>query len=97
VSGSYHSAVFALGQGIPVVAFANATYYRQKFAGLKDQYGDGLQLLEFDSCHTQLLPAIEKAWESANRLRPELLRLTQQLIQMSRAAYAALPEILNAS
>jgi polysaccharide pyruvyl transferase WcaK-like protein len=96
VSGSYHSAVFALGQGIPVVAFAKSTYYRQKFAGLKDQYGDGLQVVEFDSCGTQLLPAIEKAWESAASLRPELLRITQQLIQMSRCAYAALAEILNA-
>ena len=97
VSGSYHSAVFALGQGIPVVAFANSTYYRQKFAGLKDQYGDGLRLVEFDSCSTQLLPSIEKAWESAASLRPDLLRITQQLIQMSRGAYSALAEILNAS
>jgi colanic acid/amylovoran biosynthesis protein len=97
VSGSYHSAVFALGQGIPVVAFAKSTYYRQKFAGLKDQYGDGLQVVEFDSCSTQLLPSIEKAWESAASLRPELLRVTQQLIQMSRNAYAALAESLNTS
>jgi colanic acid/amylovoran biosynthesis protein len=97
VSGSYHSAVFALGQGISVVAFANSTYYRQKFAGLKDQYGDGLQLVEFDSCSTQLLPAIEKAWKSAASQRPELLRVTQKLVQMSRGAYAALAESLNTS
>lgn len=97
VTGSYHSAIFALGQGIPVVAFAKSAYYRQKFAGLNDHYGDGMQLVELDSCDTQLLPAIEKAWESAASLRPELLRITRELIQRSRGAYAALAEVLSVS
>jgi len=97
VTGSYHSAIFALGQGIPVVAFAKSAYYRQKFAGLNDHFGDGMQLVELDSCDTQLLPAIEKAWESAASLRPELLRITRELIQRSRGAYAALAEVLSVS
>ena len=34
VTGSYHGAVFALAQGIPVVALVKSPYYVNKMAGL---------------------------------------------------------------
>ncbi|MBT3294323.1 MAG: polysaccharide pyruvyl transferase family protein [Verrucomicrobia bacterium] len=39
VSGTYHAAVFALAQGIPVVGIYANDYYRTKLHGLFDMYG----------------------------------------------------------
>lgn len=38
VTGSYHAAVFALGQGVPAVCMTRSAYYDGKFAGLRDLY-----------------------------------------------------------
>ena len=43
VTGSYHGAVFALAQGIPVVALVKSTYYANKMMGLAQQFGFGLR------------------------------------------------------
>ncbi|MGI9540085.1 MAG: polysaccharide pyruvyl transferase family protein, partial [Miltoncostaeaceae bacterium] len=38
VTGTYHAAVFALSQGVPVVAISRSRYYDDKFHGLADQF-----------------------------------------------------------
>ena len=42
VTGTYHAAVFALGQGIPVVALAESLHYRTKMGGLQAMFPRGL-------------------------------------------------------
>jgi polysaccharide pyruvyl transferase WcaK-like protein len=49
ISGSYHSAVFALSQGIPVVAIASTNYYLHKFVGLANQFHTGCEVVDLKS------------------------------------------------
>jgi colanic acid/amylovoran biosynthesis protein len=97
VTGSYHAGVFALAQGIPVVAFAASDYYRDKFLGLADQFGAGCRVLgthepEFAS---QLDRTIEEIWKQAPALRPVLLNAAEAQIKAARAAYQQLPALLS--
>jgi polysaccharide pyruvyl transferase WcaK-like protein len=48
VAGSYHAAVFALSQGIPVVALVKSPYYVNKMVGLGDQFGAGCEIVRLD-------------------------------------------------
>ncbi len=90
VTGSYHSAVFALSQGIPVVALANSAYYKQKFLGLSEQFGYcGCKVLFLDdeNLPQKLAESIDAAWRSAGQLRPQLLANAQVQIAQSHSAY----------
>jgi len=89
VTGSYHSAVFALAQGIPVVALANSAYYMDKFLGLAEQFGCGCEVFFLDDEQVQerLGGGIEKAWRSAEQLRPRLLEAAARQVTLSREAY----------
>ena len=44
VTGAFHTAVFALAQGIPAVCLAKSRHYMNKFLGLADQLGLAVQL-----------------------------------------------------
>jgi colanic acid/amylovoran biosynthesis protein len=87
-TGSYHAAVFALANGIPVVGLAGSDYYRDKFQGLSDLFGDGCLALSVDEPE-----AVEKAilqlWKDADRLRPALLAEAAREMEAGRDAYAA--------
>jgi len=97
VTGSYHAAVFALAQGIPVVAIASTEYYRAKFAGLAELFGPGCTILALDipDAGEQLEAAIVAAWASAPERREPLLRAADVQIQHGRAAYELLREIID--
>ncbi len=92
VTGTYHAAVFALGQGIPVVALARNPYYRQKFAGLSDQFGEACTLLSQEELGQpdRVLGAIARAWDQGPTWRAGCLDRADELIAASRAAYARL-------
>ncbi len=45
VTGNYQAAVFALAQGIPIVAVAATAYYRNKFQGLANQFQGGFRIV----------------------------------------------------
>jgi colanic acid/amylovoran biosynthesis protein len=95
VTGSYHAGVFALAQGIPVVALVQSPYYDQKFSGLKDQFGGiGCDLIDFRRTVSsdQIAETIVKAWASAEQVRDRLLSAAASQISKSRAAYAMLTE-----
>ena len=49
VTGAYHAAVFALTQGIPVIALSTSRYYEDKFLGLADMFGTGLELVDTET------------------------------------------------
>ncbi|MFO0749364.1 MAG: polysaccharide pyruvyl transferase family protein [Myxococcota bacterium] len=59
VTGSYHGAVFALGQGIPVVGLSGSAYYRDKLVGLARAFPARCR------CSTRATPA--SAWRSRAR------------------------------
>ena len=67
VTGAYHLAVFALSQGIPVVAVTSSIYYDDKFLGLADMFETGLQLIDLRDAKlaNTLSKAIRSAWQQA--------------------------------
>jgi Polysaccharide pyruvyl transferase len=92
VTGSYHGAVFALGQGIPAVALIKSPYYAAKMSGVADQFGTGCELVSLDRSDlpSALRAAIDRAWDSADRVREPLLRAAAEQVRRGRAAYARL-------
>ena len=94
VAGSYHSAVFALGQGIPVIGVSANPYYEAKLAGLADLFPGGCRVvpasdLDFSA---RLSAAVDETWELADELAPELLAAAEQQIRASQEAYARFQE-----
>jgi colanic acid/amylovoran biosynthesis protein len=94
VTGSYHGAVFALAQGIPVVALAKSTYYTNKMLGLAHQFGLGCEVVRLNESHADLAgrlrAAINRAWIDVERVREPLLDGAVDQILRSRAAYTRL-------
>jgi len=97
VTGSYHAGVFALAQGIPVVALAQSAYYLDKFHGLADQFGAGCVVLNADDPQlpAKLQAAMDQTWRDAEVLRPQLLLAAETQVAAARAAYAKLPALLG--
>ena len=89
VTGAYHLAVFALSQGIPVVALTSTAYYDDKFLGLSAMFGQGLTLVRLnDPCLEQKLAmAIDRAWLTALVVREPLRARARTQIDASRAAF----------
>jgi polysaccharide pyruvyl transferase WcaK-like protein len=90
VTGSYHAAVFALSMGVSVVAIAATDYYRQKFAGLKEQFGGLLQILSFDASSElsmfaeTLASLVEDAWRDAPNRRAALIQKAEEQVARGR-------------
>ena len=97
VTGSYHGAVFALAQGIPVIGIAQSKYYQNKFRGLANEFGGGCVTLQPDDANfpKKLSAAIDQLWEQAEGLKPKLLLAAEWQIQNGRSAYARLPELMG--
>ena len=95
VAGAFHAAVFALAQGIPAIGVVKSEEYAIKFRGLAEQFGSGCQLLYLNDEHfpEKLSDAIDIAWESADRLRPQLLEAATTQIYLNRMAYQRLHEL----
>lgn len=94
VAGAFHAAVFALAQGIPAIGLVRTKEYSIKFGGLVDQFSPGCQLLSMDDeqLPEKLAEAIATAWESADRLRPQLLEAAAAQIQLGQRGYSRLHE-----
>ncbi len=97
VAGSYHAAVFALAQGIPAVCLSGSAYYAAKFCGLAAQFGCGCEVLflEDPAFPAKLRTAIDRAWESAEALRPALIASAARQVAAGMAAYERLREIVD--
>jgi colanic acid/amylovoran biosynthesis protein len=97
VTGAYHAAVFALGQGIPVVCLANSEYYVAKFQGLEDLYESGCTTIQLDQpdAGERLAHALERTWNAADTLRAPLLRSAGLQVNQSREAYQKIRELLD--
>lgn len=96
VTGAYHAGVFALSQGIPVVALTSSAYYDDKFLGLVDMFGTGLQLIRLDSdeFEKRLVDAVRSAWDGAVEVRPALLASAAEQIAASRRGFKRACDLL---
>lgn len=96
VTGAYHAAVFALAQGIPVIALAKSDYFAKKLLGLEDQFGEGCQtvLLTEPDLPRRLQSAIENAWQNAEKLREPIQTATLRQIELSRRSYGRLQSLV---
>jgi len=92
VAGSYHAAVFALSQGIPVIGLSQSPNYMNKFQGLNAQFGDDCHVLSFDDVDfpMKFAHALDQAWETAEQARPGLLENAEHQIEAGLAAYQRL-------
>ena len=99
VTGAYHAAVFALGQGIPVVCLASSEYYVAKFQGLEDLYETGCTIVQLDQPNAgeKLADALEHTWNSSDTFRAPLLRSAGRQVKQSREAYQKIRELLEPS
>jgi len=97
VTGSYHGGVFALAQGIPTIGLANSAYYVDKFMGLAEQFGPGCEVVSLgdDQMPARLSAAIERAWSSAEQVRPQLLEAAVRQIELGRTAYQRVYELIK--
>lgn len=99
ITGSYHAGVFALSQGIPVVALASSKYYQEKFLGLADQFGVGCKVILLSeyphSLHQEIFNSIKDAWESAEEVKAPLLESAQQQIKIGYLAYEKLTKFVG--
>jgi polysaccharide pyruvyl transferase WcaK-like protein len=92
ITTSYHGGVFALAQGIPVVAWLKSKYFAAKLFGLANQFGVGCEVVTLDEgdVETRLKAAILSAWNSAEQNRPRLLDAASSQLSASKAAYETL-------
>lgn len=97
VTGSYHSAVFALSQGIPAITLYKTAYYKNKFLGLANQFGCGCDVISLDDANLarKLKDSIDFAWQSAEALRPRLLAAAENQIESGQDAYKRLYEMIE--
>jgi polysaccharide pyruvyl transferase WcaK-like protein len=97
VTGAYHAAVFALAQGIPVVGLGKSPYFVSKFLGLGDQFGLGCEtvVLNEPDLAEKLDAAIERAWQSAEKVRVPLQEAARRQIELSWGAYIQVKDFLT--
>jgi colanic acid/amylovoran biosynthesis protein len=71
VTGSYHAAVFALGQGVPAVCITRSTYYDGKFAGLRELFPDTCSVVSLLDRYfaDRLDAAIMQRWHTTSESR----------------------------
>jgi colanic acid/amylovoran biosynthesis protein len=92
ITTSYHGGVFAMAQGIPVVAWLKSKYFAAKLYGLANQFGVGCEVVILDEGDVQerLRLAILSAWNSSEQVRPRLLEAASSQLAASKAAYERL-------
>lgn len=97
VTGAYHLAVFALSQGIPVVALSSTPYYDAKFVGLGDMFGGGLELVDLNDPQLaqRLTSSIRSAWAQAADARSALRARARIQIDSSKEAFAHVFELVE--
>jgi polysaccharide pyruvyl transferase WcaK-like protein len=97
VAGAFHAAVFALGQGIPVVAIAKSEEYYNKFAGLREEFGPACQIVSLDehSFADSFSAAIDSAWRRAAELRPAALEAAAWQNRLGESGYSRLKGLVH--
>ncbi len=97
ITTSYHGGVFALAQGIPVVAWLKSKYFAAKLYGLANQFGVGCEVVTLDDSdwESRLKSAILSAWSSSEQVRPRLLAAASFQLAASKDAYERLRQSVS--
>jgi|GEM_PF-194576 len=97
ITGSYHAAVFALSQGVSVVAIAASPHYKIKLTGLKAHFGAGFEILDLNRALTSevIKNTIDDVWIKADERRPMLLAVAERQVALSKNTYKVLQNILD--
>jgi polysaccharide pyruvyl transferase WcaK-like protein/GT2 family glycosyltransferase len=97
VTGSYHAAVFALAQGVPVVCLSGSPYYDGKFQGLAELFAGGCSVVRAagGDLPRDLDSALEAAWDRAPAVRDRLLADADAQRAAGRDAYARFAEVVE--
>ena len=97
VTASYHSAVFALAQGAPVIGLTRSAYYADKFNGLAALFPSGVEVLALDELGSanDLASATVRLWGKREALRPALVAAAIQQRDTGRRAYARFQELVQ--
>lgn len=98
ISGTFHGAVFALAQGIPVVALAKSEEYLNKFTGLANEYVEkGCQVINLnnENLDKEFSEAIDLAWKSSDLLHNKLLIDSKRQINLGYSAYQRIFEFVE--
>jgi polysaccharide pyruvyl transferase WcaK-like protein len=98
VTGTFHGAVLALAQGIPVICLVRSSLYANKFNGLADLFHPGCVIVSLDDEHFQenLVSTIDSMWQSAEKLRLQLLDSATRQIEWGNSAYQRLLDLAEA-
>lgn len=98
VAGTFHGAVFALAQGIPVICLARGASYVNKLTGLADLYSPGCIVIHLDEENfgNKLSEAIEETWQTAEQIRPTMLESSARQIEWGYSAYQKIFEMYEA-
>lgn len=98
VTAAYHAGVFALSQGIPIVALSRSAYYDWKFNGLTDMFGGGCEIVDLSAGDVaeRLDAAIDRAWANAPHDRMALLTAAARQMAGARGAYLRARQVIEA-
>lgn len=97
ITCSYHAAIFALGQGIPVIGLAANDYYSYKFHGLRGQFPAGCVVLKPLDPHFgyDLRKALDHLLAIGNSLGDWLRVCAMRQVLLSRQEYTRTIEVLQ--
>ncbi|MBM7806969.1 colanic acid/amylovoran biosynthesis protein [Geodermatophilus bullaregiensis] len=97
ITGSYHAAVFALAQGVPVIGLSASGYYDQKFTGLRALYGDLVQTVDLRSAalRSNLESAIRGAVIVPVDVRAGGIVRSEEMAKRADQSYAIFAEKVN--
>ena len=98
ISGTYHAAVFALAQGVPVIGIYANDYYRTKMSGLFDMYGwpeENLLSLLHDDFPAMLATRVRDLAGHDGCFTTSLRHAARRQIHASRQAYNRLAYMLG--
>jgi colanic acid/amylovoran biosynthesis protein len=89
ITGSYHGAVLALGQGIPALCLHRSEYYRRKFTGLAQQFPQSCFLSDLanEEDMARLPATVDALWNGAESGRPALLETVAGYVQLAHDVY----------
>jgi polysaccharide pyruvyl transferase WcaK-like protein len=93
----YHASVFALSQGVPVVAVSASEYAADKFLGLAGQFERGITVIDAGEpgLERRVRDALERSWTLAPHTRDELLASAGRQAEASRALYRRIYELVE--
>jgi polysaccharide pyruvyl transferase WcaK-like protein len=97
VTAAYHAGVFALAQGVPIIAVVYNEYYELKFRGLREMFSGGCEVIRLQSptWPEDLSAAIERTWSAAEVLRSKLEEAADRQVALGAAAYRRIQQLVE--